>query len=253
MPDFPHLTILINTFRRNQSLIACIDALQDNIVYPRDLITWAIADDCSGGHYMQEIRERYRSLEFKIYSTWENSGWGASANNALQHVTTPYTYHTDDDFILKQPLDLEISVALLETVPTIGMLRYAALACSERYLYRQHEADVSAWVNEPISGTLKGRLVYLTIEKESPSLYLYSQTPLLYSPRWFPYYGKFPTGVTLGEGEEKYCHHVKDMMNADDNAPTIAVLPDWINDRYEIRREHSWQFTEFDVRHEVQA
>lgn len=254
MPDFPPITVLINTFRRNKSLIDCIEAIAGHILYPVDLITWVIADDCSGGHYMQEIRERYHGLDLKIYSTFVNSGWGASANHALQSIDpTPYIYHTDDDFILKRPLDLEIAVGLLETVQSVGMMRFAALACGERYVYQQHEADISAYVNTPLSGTVNGRLVYLTIDKSSPSLYVYSQTPLLYSARWFAHYGYFPTGVTLGEGEEKYCHHVKDTMNTDDSAPMVAVLPEWINDHYEIRREHSWQFTEFDKSREVEA
>ena len=259
MTEFPPLTICIQTFRRLDELARTIDALHQNVLYPRDKLTWLIGDDASGGEFTERYKDlirRYHGLlgGVRVISTLENGGWGASANNAMKYITTPYVYHTDDDFILTRPLDLEIGVALLEAEKHIGMLRYASLAGSEKYVYQQHEADLRAWFDEPLSGAgaRAGVLVYLTLAKESPSLYLYSQTPqLVHKARWFDYYGAFPTGVMLGEGEEKYCHHVKDKLLADDSAPQIAVLPEWIPMHYQIVRPHSWQYSEFDVRRGV--
>lgn len=261
MTDFPPLTILINTYRRIDGLEWAFGHCSYYLKYPRPLISWRIADDCSGENYAQKYDRQLELLrvaandginlgDVELYTTPVNSGWGASANNALRQIDTEYVYHQDDDFMLTRYLDLRIPVALMEANPRIGMVRYASLACSEQYVYRQHEIDLSAWLpNDKLSGmgAENGRLIYLTIEPTSPSLYLYSQTPLVYARRkWFDYYGEFPEGVMLGEGEEKYCHHVKDKLLADENAPQIAVLPDWIPMHYRIEREHSWQYTEVD-------
>lgn len=236
MTDLPPVTVLINTFRRPVALRDAIHCLFKFIRYPTDKVKFLIADDCGGIEFTGEYPDP-RLLP--TVSTPVNSGWGASANNAIAHIRTPYIFHIDDDFMLTRPLDLVEAVTLMETVPAIGMVRYAALARGERYTYQQHEAN---------------GVPYLILDKSSPSLYLYSQTPRLYGQRWFSRYGLFPeTGLTLGEAEEHYCHHVKDIMNADDSAPQIAVFPEWIRDGFTIEREHSWQFTEYDVRHEVNA
>lgn len=248
MQEYPSLTVLINTFRRDKELSRTIEGLWRYLNYPQNSQKWVIADDCSGDEYnasyrifMQDFNDLFFDARFT--STPVNSGWGASANNAIQQITTPYIFHLDDDFMLTRALNLVQGVALMEAVPTIGMIRYSALDCGERYTYQQHVIELDG-VKVP----------YLILDKDSPSLYLYSQTPRLYGHRWFTRYGLFPeTGLTLGEAEEYYCHHVKDILQADDSAPQIAVFPEWIRDGFTIEREHSWQFTEFDKRHEVKA
>lgn len=241
MTDLPLLTICIQTFRRPVALRDCIDNLFKFIRYPTHRVKFLIADDC-GGIEFTGLYPDPRHLP--TVSTPVNSGWGASANNAIQHITTPYIFHLDDDFMLTRALDLAKAVALMEAVPAISMVRYASLDCGERYTYQQHIVDLEGL----------GKTPYLILDKNSPSLYLYSQTPRLYGHRWFKHYGLFPeTGLTLGEAEEHYCHHVKDIMQADDSAPQIAVFPEWIPSGFTIEREHSWQFTEFDKRHEVKA
>lgn len=254
MVDFPSLTILINTYKRPVQLRDALDNLFTHIRYQTDKTSWLLADDCGGIEFTGKFPD---PRPLPTVSTPVNSGWGASANNALRHITTDYVYHQDDDFMLTRNLYLRVAVALMEADPTIGMVRYASLACGEKYTYNQHEIDLSAWL-EGVTlsgvGAEPARLVYLTLDKRSPSLYLYSQTPLIYNrKRWFDYYGYFPEGVTLGEGEEKYCHHVKDLMLADEHAPKIVVLPEWIPMHYVIERAHSWQHTEVDKQRAVQA
>jgi glycosyltransferase involved in cell wall biosynthesis len=244
MTELPNITVLINTFRRSRELARAIHCLRAYLLYPADKLEWVIADDCSGADYdasFQTIIETFDGMSHKprILTTPVNSGWGTSANNAIRAIYTPYIFHLDDDFMLKDYLDLTEGVSLLETTPSIGMVRYAAMANGERYNYRQYITDSS---------------LYFILDKSSPSLYLYSQTPRLYGQRWFTRYGFFPeTGLTLGEAEEHYCHHVKDIMNTDDTAPQIAVFPEWIRSGFTIERERSWQFTEYDKRHEVKA
>lgn len=211
-----------------------------HLQYPDDKLHFLIADDCSEDTTSEFLPAwKPHGISVQTVTTPVNSGWGASANNAIAHIRTPYIFHLDDDFMLTRALDLAEAVTLMETIPTIGMIRYAALARGERYTYQQHAAN---------------GVPYLILDKSSPSLYLYSQTPRLYGARWFTRYGLFPeTGLTLGEAEEHYCHHVKDIMNADESAPQIAVFPEWIREGFTIEREHSWQFTEYDKRYEVRA
>ena len=48
MSELPVVTILIITYKRLKEIQRTIDALLENLEYPRDRLRWLIADDSSG-------------------------------------------------------------------------------------------------------------------------------------------------------------------------------------------------------------
>lgn len=236
MRDFPPITILINTYNRLPELVATVDALKRQLIYPTDKLEWIIADDCSPDNYLAHVRacKVFDGLNVRFISTPVNSGVGASMNNGFRDVDTEYCFYTQDDLQPTQPLDLRKSVALMEAQPNIGILRYRALGSDQLYIYRQHEMDLKAWLPFPISGdtSMEGKCVYLIIDKDSPSLYIYSDNPQLRRMSWFNQYGWHFEGLKLGAQEDAYCHRVKQVMNSNPNALWVCCLPEWVNSHY---------------------
>jgi glycosyltransferase involved in cell wall biosynthesis len=251
MREFPLVTILITTYKRPLELEQTIDALHQFIVYPADKLTYLIVDDCSElenyPHFIRQI-PRFSDLHIEIISTSRNSGIGASMNLGFENVRSPYVFYTQDDLMPTQPLDLRKSVALMEVQPNIGIIRYRALGSDQLYIYRQHEMDLSEWLPIQLAGdtALPGKCVYLILDKDSHSLYVYSDNPHLRRMTWFEQYGYHPVGLKLGAQEESYAHHVKDVMRRNPDALWIVTLPEWVNSHY-AHIGHSWKETAIDV------
>lgn len=249
MREFPPVTVMITTYKRHDELMQTISALNQKIIYPREKLKWVIVDDCSGVDYLQFLRAlpMHFGLDMEVISTPANSGIGASMNLGFRNVETPYCFYSQDDLQPTQPLDLRKSVALMEAQPNIGILRYRALGSDQLYIYRQHEMDLKAWLPFPISGdtSMEGKCVYLIIDKDSPSLYIYSDNPQLRRMSWFTQYGWHFEGLKLGAQEDSYCHRVKRVMRENPKALWICALPEWINSHYAHIGE-TWKETEMD-------
>lgn len=244
MLELPNVTVLINTYQRYNEIQHTLDSLVENIIYPADKLRWLIADDCSGGDYPYNLLDipRYNALNLKIVTLSRNSGYGVNINNGLSHVETPYVYMTEDDWVLCRKLDLRAGVGLLEVEPSIGVLRYGGTSGDMLYTYHQHEANVGEYVKENIYAAdyIEGKLTYLHIDVESPSLYVYSGRPQLGKLRWYYDLGLFPEGLRVGETENVMCHKVKDFLRAYPNTHEIAILPDFVNMKYRHIGAHSY-------------
>lgn len=254
MIDLPTITIGVITYSRFNEVQQAVASLRDNLIYPPDKLQWIIADDCSPNGYIDALKQApvFNGLNVRFISTPVNSGWGASANNLLEEVDTAYVYLTEDDFILSHPLDLRSGVGILETEPSIGVLRYGGTSGNFVYHYRQAEANVSEYVKENIYAAdyVEGRVTYLIIDKSSPTLYIHSGRPALGKLNWYYRLGLFPVGLTLGSTEECFAHRVKDYLNTEPDAQQIAILPDFINMKYRHIGQ-TFQHTEIDVAREV--
>ena len=246
--EWPLVVVMIITYNRLEELTKTVTALHYNLKYPMDRLLYVIADDCTPGDYAGQIVQMWEDNAFPtnmiIGSTPKNSGWGANANNAMLRFRNYPTFFIEDDYLLNTKLDLMAGVALLKKVPHIGMLRYRGTA-GARFTYHQDEVDIKDMHPEYWSGEgANGKLTYLEIDPYSPTLYLYSHGPHLKSPAFHSYYGAYPEGYKLGTTEEMMAHTVKDMM-INDNAPRIAILPDFV----EMRFTHfgkSYQLSEHD-------
>jgi glycosyltransferase involved in cell wall biosynthesis len=245
--DWPEITILLCTFERQDELQRTIDALREHLTYPADRLKWIICDDSSPSNFAGRLAKRaaYHDLNIKVVKTDKNSGWGVNVNNGLAHVETDLTFFIEDDYVLTQPLDLRIGVALLMEKPFIGMLRYRGTA-GEHIVLHQMEAHIENWLPEYRDGIgLLGRLQYCLLDSGSPALCIYSHGAHLKRQAFHEFYGLYPEGLRLGATEEAYAHNVKNKMK-EPNSPPIAILPGWIINYFDHIGQ-SRQYTELDT------
>lgn len=244
--SLPTVTIGLLTYNRFEDIQRTIASLRANILYPADRIQWIISDDCSPDDYLYRLSllDMFRDMNVRFISTPKNGGWGASANNLLSHVETPYVYLSEDDWELRIKLDMRAGIGLLETSPHIGMVRYGGTAGDMEYTYHQHEADVSAYTSENVYATdyaVGGKTTYLQIDVESRAHYVYSGRPQLAKLRWYYDMGLFPEGLKVGETEDAMCHKVKHFLRAYPNTHEIAIFPDFVNMKYRHIGANSYQ------------
>lgn len=248
MNDLPIVTILVITYKRYDELKQTLYALQKHIQYPKDKLRVVVSDDSTGGNKLNNLGRIKAFQQFgrdgiHVIETPDRSGWGKHVNFALRQVQDlsgaddPLVFQIEDDYILTKPLDLTRGVALMMQRPNIGMLRYRGTA-GAHYIYHQFEADAHEYGHEPIT--------YLQLDNASHSLYVYSNgAHLKRATSFHAHYGAYPENKPLGETEEAFAHMVKDGMKAG-NAPAIAILPDWIEMRFDHIGE-SFQNTEDDI------
>jgi hypothetical protein len=209
----PIVTVFIVTYDRPREIRLTIDALSANLRYPPDRLRWHLADDGTPGAYLDDLKRDYSALNFSATVT-ERKGWGANVNKGMQHCweeNGSYIFLCEDDYVALKPLDLERGVMLLETTPTVGLVRYDGLSAHSLNLLLR-EAD-----------TPLGRFDFLSIEKSSPHLNIYSNRPHLKHRRFHEAYGQYPEGLSLSDTEVTFAHHVRDVVG-----PTIAALGDGI-------------------------
>ncbi len=249
MADWPPLTILICTYNRVEEIECTVEALANGLTYPEDKLHWLVTDDSSPDNYLVKLKrlKLFQALHIEVISTPARGGWGKNVNFGLAHVGTSYLYFSEDDYVLCQPLDLRIGIALLETRANIGLLRYRGVA-GEPVVAHQFESDISAYLPDYQDGAgLPGRLGYWQLDSGSPALYLYSHGPHLKRRAFHAYHGPYPEGLPLGETEERFAHAVKDRMKNDwQHAPAIAILSSWMSMWFDHIGK-SYQHTELDT------
>jgi len=226
--NWPQITILVCTYDRLQVIERVLCALWKHLNYPREKLTWVIADDSSPNDYVEKVSglKICELMQPRFSVTPQNVGFGANVNQGLREVETEYCFFIEDDKYLEHDLDLRVGVALLETRKNIGMVRYRATA-GEHMIFHQFESDISDYLPDYQDGVgLPGKATYFQIDGGSPALYLYSHGPHLKRRSFHEFYGLYPEGFKLGATEEKMAHQVKDLMMSP-GAPALAVLPEW--------------------------
>jgi glycosyltransferase involved in cell wall biosynthesis len=244
--EFPLVDIIVITYNRYEEIQRTVQALTDLLTYPN--LRWLIADDGTPGKYVDRLKRLrlFKDKDAEFIPADQNVGWGANVNRALAYSTAPFQFQIEDDYVLTQPLDLRVGVALLIEKPHLGLLRYGGTA-GEHMILHQFEAEISAslpgW-REHMG--LPGKLTYLQLDGHCPTAYLYSHRPHLKHRRFHAFYGLYDEGRKLGDTEEAYAVRVKSMMQADPtHAPGIVVLPEWIPQTFDHIGK-SYQHGEFD-------
>lgn len=254
MSTWPEVTIVICTYDRRVEFEKTLDGLIKYLSYPADRLQFMIADDHTPGNYVRDLQDLIEAKTGKIplFSvTPTNLGWGRNVNQALQAVVTPYTFFTEDDYVLTYPLDLKVGIAMMETSPELGYIRYRGCA-GDTLVFHQQEARLEEFLPNYQEGVgLPGRGTLLLIDGNSPALYIYTNGPHLKRNIFHRVYGYYAEGLKLGETEESFAHTVKDRMRSEPNtAPWLAILPEWIP----MHWDHigtSYQHTEKDKDHNV--
>lgn len=214
MPDWPELTILLVTYDRPQEIRRTIKALLKHLQYPRERLTWLLADDSSPKGYVRGIKHDYPDLHW-IVSITERGGWGRNVNSAMKSAKTDYIFLIEDDQVACKSLNLKAGVALMEAKPEVALVRLDGVAAHVGLTLELREAK----------DTLAGRLDYLVIKRrESSHLNVYSNRPHLKHRRFHDKVGYYPEKLPLAMTETTFAHKVRDAREC----PEIAILDDGV-------------------------
>lgn len=210
----PLLTVIMTTYdsgtgKRTPLAAQTLEALRDRLVYPS--LRWIIADDGSQGGHVSLLKNILVGLDVHETNA-ERRGVGYSKNIALHEAfkRSPYVLLLEDDWVLKERVDISPYVRILAERDDIGMIRFGYLGGEMEAKYEQHN-DISFW-----------RL------KRGSGVYVYSGQVTLRHARFYSAVGYHDTSTSPGEEELEMCKR----FNATDNAPDIiwpACIPSTLN------------------------
>ena len=188
MNEWPEVAILIITYRRKELAIREIESIKQFLDYPN--LTWHIADDGSGYDYIDALCQAIGPDGGEIrFSDSSRAGVGANMNLGMDNVLrrTDLWLHMEDDWVLRQPLDLKPCVQALIENETIGMIRLGRLT-----------AGIEA---ETIS--MADRMWWRM--KKGSDTYVFTGNAALRHRRFFAAYGLYKEGATPGVTENEMC------------------------------------------------
>ena len=182
------ITIILQTYKRTDVALRTVAAARQHLRYGGDL-RWYVADDGSPREHVDAVLEAVGGDLWNWHS--ERRGYGANANVAWDAADSrsALTFWLEDDWELRQPLDLWQYAALLMETDAIGMVRLGVLNLDIRGRTWGH-----------------GGHVYWTLDKQ-PHLDgtpVFTGHPSLRHRRYRQAYGDYPVGLTPGDTELAY-------------------------------------------------
>lgn len=191
----PLVNIIITTYNRLDLLVPTIKALIENLKYSN--LGWILADDGSHETYIdQAVRQASLQVPFAMTQAGRK-GVGFSKNLALRHAfeQSPYVLLMEDDWQLKEPLNLSRHVALMEARSDVGMIRFGYLGGRIEAVYDDLNGfDTSYW--ELKSG-----------------VYCYSGQVSLRSKVWYDQIGYHAENCSPGAEELDMCYRYAQIQN----------------------------------------
>lgn len=203
--DWPEVVILLVTFKRTDYAIATIDALKKNLVYPN--LSWHVADDGSGEEHQQAlinaIGDEYNGRR-SLTDAGQVGGTGFNRNVGLSAAfeRTSYVLHIEDDWELREQLDLSLYVRVLMEYEGIGMIRFG-------YIEEGHMART----------VLLCELPWWLLQKRARG-FVFAGHPHLLHKRLHDAYGLYPEGYLPGETEQLFAERVIRMRGPEILYPT---------------------------------
>lgn len=182
------ITIILQTYKRTDVALRTIAAAREFLRYPD--LRWYVADDGSPAEHMRAVMAALDGVPIAGAHS-ERRGYGANSNIAWQlaDMHSALTFWLEDDWELRQPLDLWQYAALLMETREIGMVRLGVLNLDIRG---------RTWAH--------GGKVYWKLDKE-PHLEgtpVFTGHPSLRHRRYLQAYGLYPEGLSPGDTELAY-------------------------------------------------
>jgi glycosyltransferase involved in cell wall biosynthesis len=109
-----NVTLVVTSYNRIDLLKRTIESFNRVNTYPVNVI---IIDDSGNEQIHRSIRATYP--EYKLILNEKNIGLVESIDKAYAEVTTPYIFHSEDDFQYTRSGFIEESLKLMESEPTI--------------------------------------------------------------------------------------------------------------------------------------
>lgn len=181
------ITIIFQTFRRTDYALATIAAARELLHYQGEL-RWYVADDGSDLPHWTAVLDALDGIDYPAGHT-QRRGYGGNANAAWNAAESALTLWLEDDFELRQPLDLTPHAYTLMDCEDVGMVRLGYIN--------------GALLETP--QTFGGRR-YHTLPRYWPdtSFYAFTGHPSLRHIRYRLAYGDYPEGLAPGETELAY-------------------------------------------------
>jgi hypothetical protein len=187
------ITIILQTYKRTSYALATIAAARELLHYQGDLV-WYIADDGSDtAHWRAVIDACDHPAGHSL-----RRGYGGNANAAWDACQSELTFWLEDDFVLREPLDLTPHAYALMDSANLGMVRLGYIN--------------PARLEPPLD--FNGRR-YHTLPRYWPdtSFYAFTGHPSLRHSRYRRAYGGYPEGLAPGETELAYAHQYQIAMD----------------------------------------
>lgn len=218
---YPPVIVLIITYRRLRLAVETINSVKANLTYPN--IGFHIADDGSGPEYINALRDAIGSTYSITVSDAARGGVGKNMNLGIHAVLdrADIWLHLEDDWVLREPLDLLPCVKLLVSNETVGMIRLGRLSAGLA-------GEVFAGADE----------LWWRIKKGSDT-YVFSGNAALRHRRFHSHYGPYKEGLMPGQTELDYCHKFSTKPGPD------IVWPVWLSTThsfFHIGDSHSYKW-----------
>ena len=223
----PQLCILLLTYLRTEMAVRTVNGIAEKLDYPKELVTFYVADDGSPSTHMDAILmaisnggyklSGYHNQKFQHGTPFCGIGWNMGLRKA--HQTSDYIMLLEDDWVLKQPMDIRPYMWMLMERSDVGIVRMSGLTTDNILQVRAHRG-----------------IHYL--EYLRSARFCYSGNPHIRHLRFTEYYGLFDTDRTPGDMEVYFDGKFRHMANGP-NIWRPVDHPAWgIFDH--IGRERTW-------------
>lgn len=180
------IAVIFLTYERTDYALCTIRAAKQYLKYPE--LLWYLADDGSRREHIDAVKAELNGTPGIGWHSLPGGTYGANANTAYREAQkhADLTFWLEDDFELRQELDLEPYARLLQERQDIGMVRLG-------------------YLNLHMKGTVfghGGHLYWLLDRKADP--YVFTGHPSLRHKRFMETYGPYQEGLTPGQTELSY-------------------------------------------------
>ena len=216
MADHPDVIINLITYNRLADALATIQAVKRYLVWPN--IGWHIADDGSPPAYVEALQEEIGPTyevtvsnaqpEREQNGNHQQVGRNMNMGAAKAFERADLVLWLEDDWVLREPLDLGPMVRLLTEVPEIGMVRMG-------YLHLDLQAEILGTV-----GKLWWRF------NRAGHHYTFAGHPALRHKRFYEVYGDYQEGLGIGATEDEFASRFENKPEGPD-----IVWPLWLGER----------------------
>lgn len=190
--EAPNVCIVLLTCERTNLALRTIDGVCKHLDYPASLLSWYVADDGSRFEHVDSLLTKLKDHNQLLIGHHNQRfaeapccgiGWNKALHDAHQHA--PILLWLEDDWELKNTLDIRPYVRLLLEREDVGIVRLGHLAIDSL-------VEIVGW----------NGIHYLMYRRETS--YAYSGNPLLRHARFAQHYGAFATDRSPGDVELDY-------------------------------------------------
>ena len=195
--ELPTVCINLLTKNRTEYAVPCIKKALDNLKYEGKLV-WYISDGGSEKSHLDKLDEIIPS-KMLIGRHSRNSSPGEGWNFGIQEIfkSVDIYLRLEDDFVLKDYLDITVWIKLLIAQPSIGMIRLGQIVKGQGSNTIGFKTYTHVGYTEEIYLQLTG------------NPYSYSGHPCLIHRRFHDVYGYFKEGLSPGEVETEFDGRVR--------------------------------------------